>query len=149
MDFIKEIFKSNKLNKLKMNVIQIFNSIEVYSEVWFDETGRAYITYLATITGVNNLNNLKYYFTIKYGTKTIVRIPTRIETSYTTYNGVEFKEQNGTYYIIYILSIKPASVPNYAGLEWNTYFTTNGVNSDTKTDIFIPATNETNEGVTE
>lgn len=117
-----------------------FDTIEMYSEIYYDSTGRAYITYVAKVTGVNGLVDLvDYSMTIQYTTRKLVRIPTRIYESETTFCGKVLEANEDTYYFVYILSIKPTSVANYAGIEFNTYFTVNGVQGDTITDTFVEA----------
>ena len=118
-----------------------FDSIEMYSEIYYEESlNKYFITYVAKVTGVNGLVDLsEYTITIQYKDKTLVRVPTKIETSKTTHAGVTFEAQEDTYYFVYILGIKEEKIVNFIGVEFNTYFSVNGVDGDVITNTFIEA----------
>ncbi|MCR5112424.1 MAG: hypothetical protein K6A63_00650 [Acholeplasmatales bacterium] len=118
-----------------------FDTIEMYSEIYYStSTGKAYITYVATVLGVNGLVDLNdYTINVNYGSGTIVAVPTKIETSKTTHAGVIFEAQEDTYYFVYVITIRPTAIERFVGVEWNTFFSINGVDSDVITNTFIEA----------
>lgn len=112
-----------------------YESLELTDEITYDKDGYAYLSFIATIRGINGLVDLNdYSLTIKYNDTVMNKTPTAVD-SYISNSGNVYPANDKTIYYKYTLRFKDPTV--YYDVNFETYFTMNGVDSNSINKVYF------------